>query len=159
MAKIQPSVEYVGMAIMSIFRSMRLISAVVALFGVSVVSFGQNAATLEGKAVDATGQPLRNAVVRLITDQASSATSRTWRYMLVVDGAGNYRQSGIAPGNYVALLFADGKGLDIVQNVVLKSGDAKFVNFDFTRKDHGRADETAQTAAVVDHRRSAVLVR
>ncbi len=159
MACVNAIVEDVGMAKIWKFKAHQVVAGAALLFGAAVSLFGQSAATLQGRAIDATGHPLRNAVVRLITDKATSATSRTWRYKFVVDEFGNYSQSGIAPGKYVALLFADGKGLDIVENVVLNAGDAKLVNFDLTRKDHGRTERGTQTAMLVDRRKSVVQVR
>lgn len=99
------------------------------LFLTSTVAFGQHSATLRGRAVDTTGQPLKNAVVRLITDMSSGEESRTWRYRILVDEQGNFNQDGIAPGSYVALLFADGKGVAISEHVVLHAGDARVMNF------------------------------
>lgn len=159
MAWVVGIIEYWGMTKVLKFQKLHSLAGAALVFGATGLSFGQSSATLQGRAVDAAGRPLTNAVVRLITDQAIAATSRTWRYKFVVDEFGNYSQSGIAPGNYVALLFVDGKGMDIVENVMLKSGDAKLMNFDLTRKDHGRAAGAAQTAALVERRRSGVQPR
>jgi hypothetical protein len=130
--------EDVAMAKILDLRVRQLVAGAVLMFGAACAAYGQDSATLRGRVVDAAGHPLRSAVVRLITDQTSSATSRTWRYKFVVDEFGNYSESGIAPGNYIALLFVDGKGLEVAENVVLKSGDANLVNFELANKGHGK---------------------
>lgn len=98
-------------------------------FLLSTAAFAQDSAALRGRAVGASGQPLKNGVVRLITEMASGEDSRTWRYRILVDEQGNFAQDGIAPGSYVALLFADGKGVAILEHVVLHAGDARVMNF------------------------------
>lgn len=92
--------------------------------------FGQTPARVEGRATDALGRPMANAVVRLISDPASHANGRPWRYTLVGDSLGKYSQEGIAPGAYLVMLFTDGKGTSILKSVSLKAGDRSVVNFD-----------------------------
>ena len=106
--------------------------SVALLFGFALCSanlcFGQSAARIEGQATDASGRPLANAVVRLISDPTSHTNVRPWRYTLVGDSLGKYSQEGIAPGAYLVMLFTDGKGTAVSKNVLLKGGDRSVIN-------------------------------
>ena len=84
----------------------------------------QTAASLHGRATDANGKPLANAVVQLVSDQTAHG-GHAWRYTLIGDSLGKFSQEGLAPGAYLVMLFTDGKGTDILRSVQLKAGDAR----------------------------------
>lgn len=98
------------------------------LFGVGTFTatsaFAQSAASLHGRATDASGKPLSNAVVQLVSDQTSHG-GHAWRYTLIGDSLGKFSQEGLAPGAYLVMLFTDGKGTNVLRSVQLKSGDAR----------------------------------
>ena len=99
------------------------------LFGVGAFTatsaFAQSAASLHGRATDASGKPLSNAVVQLVSDQTSHGGGHAWRYTLIGDSLGKFSQEGLAPGAYLVMLFTDGKGTNVLRSVQLKSGDAR----------------------------------
>jgi tetratricopeptide (TPR) repeat protein len=74
--------------------------------------------------------------VKLTTDRTSATKDRKYQYTFPLDQSGNYKGSGIAPGNYVAIEFQADKSLDFIDSLELKGGDDKVVNFDMTRKEY-----------------------
>ncbi len=81
------------------FASLRHASALVGcglLFG--SVAFGQSSAKLSGRAIDATGRPLGNAVVRLVSDTTAQPGARPWRYTLIGDSPGKIQPGGHCAG-------------------------------------------------------------
>ncbi len=93
----------------------------------------QQPGTVRGNTRDAAGQPLPNAVVRLITDLSltpglTPGSTRTWRYMAISDSLGNYNLDGVKPGNYVVMLFIDGKAANVLQSVTLHPGESTALN-------------------------------
>jgi hypothetical protein len=95
----------------------------------TVAAFSQQPGTVRGNTRDAAGQPLPNAVVRLITDLSlTSGPTRTWRYMAISDSSGNYNLDGVKPGSYVVMLFIDGKAANLLQSVTLHPGESTALN-------------------------------
>jgi tetratricopeptide (TPR) repeat protein len=93
-------------------------------------------ASIHGHVQNAAGLPVTKGEVKLTTDRSSDPKSRKYAYTFPVDASGNYTGSGIAPGDYVAIIFADDKSLDFIDSVKLAAGDNKVVDFDMTRKEY-----------------------
>ena len=93
-------------------------------------------AAIHGHVNNAAGQPVVKGEVRLTTDRSSDAKARKYQYTFPLDANGDYKGSGVAPGNYVAIVFADDKSLDFVDPVDVKAGDDKTVTFDMTRAEY-----------------------
>jgi len=79
---------------------------------------------------------LNKGEVRLSTDRGSDAKDRKYPYKFPIDPNGDYKGTGIAPGNYVVFVFQDDKSLDYNESVVFANGDDKLVNFDMSRPDY-----------------------
>jgi tetratricopeptide (TPR) repeat protein len=93
-------------------------------------------ASIHGHVANTIGQPLTRGEVRLTTDRAADAKSRKYQYTFPLDGSGNYKGTGIAPNNYVVMVFQDDKSLDFNDSVNLSAGDDKTVDFDMSRKEY-----------------------
>jgi len=93
-------------------------------------------ASVHGHVQNAAGQSLTKGDVKLTTDRSSDAKSRKYAYTFPIDASGNFTGSGVAPGDYVAIVFVDDKSLDFIDNLVLAAGDDKTANFDMTRKEY-----------------------
>jgi tetratricopeptide (TPR) repeat protein len=93
-------------------------------------------ASIHGHANDAIGQPVKRGTVKLTTDRNADPKDRKYPFTFPLDANGDYKGTGIAPGNYVVIVFQDDKSLDYVDNVDFKAGDDKLVNFDMTRKEY-----------------------
>jgi tetratricopeptide (TPR) repeat protein len=96
----------------------------------------QATASMHGHVQNAIGQPVPKGDVKLTTDRSSDPKARKYAYTFPLDQNGDYKGTGIAPGNYVAIVFQDDKSLDFVDSVVFAANDDKIVNFDMTRKEY-----------------------
>jgi hypothetical protein len=96
----------------------------------------QQTASVHGHVQNAAGQPITKGDVKLTTDKASDAKTRKYQYTFPVDQNGDFKGSGVAPGNYLAVIFQDDKSLDFMDNVEVKANDDRVVNFDMTRPEY-----------------------
>ena len=94
------------------------------------------AASVHGHVNNAAGQPVAKGDVKLTTDRNSDAKARKYQYTFAIDASGDYKGSGVAPGNYVAFVIADEKSLDFLDNQEFKPGDDKTINFDMSRPEY-----------------------
>ena len=111
-------------AVMASLAALRLRVAVFAAAVGSCLCFAspvsaQSAASVEGRAVDAAGAPIRNAVVRLVADSRSHTGTHPWRYTLLADSVGKFSQGGLAPGAYLVMLFSGSKAESVWRTVSL----------------------------------------
>jgi tetratricopeptide (TPR) repeat protein len=93
-------------------------------------------ASIHGHVNNAVNQAITKGEVRLTTDRGADPKDRKYPYKFPLDANGDYKGTGIAPGNYVAIVFQDDKSLDYNESVVLANGDDKLVNFDMSRPDY-----------------------
>jgi tetratricopeptide (TPR) repeat protein len=96
----------------------------------------QGTASIHGHVDNAIGQPVTKGEVKLTTDRSADSKDRKYPFVFPLDANGDYKGSGIAPGNYVVIVFQDDKSLDFNESVVFAAGDDKLVNFDMTRKEY-----------------------
>jgi tetratricopeptide (TPR) repeat protein len=100
-------------------------------------SVAQGTASIHGHVNNAAGMALPKAEIRLTTDRTSQPADRKYQYTFPIDPtSGDYKGTGVAPGNYVVFVFADDKSVDFNESVVLANGDDKVVNFDMTRPEY-----------------------
>jgi tetratricopeptide (TPR) repeat protein len=100
------------------------------------VAQATGSASIHGHVVNPAGMALNKGEVRLTTDRSAEAKDRKYPYKFPIDQNGDYKGSGIAPGNYVVFVFQDDKSLDFNESVVFANGDDKVVNFDMSRADY-----------------------
>ena len=93
-------------------------------------------ASIHGHVINPAGMALNKGEVRLTTDRGADAKDRKYQYKFPIDPNGDYKGTGIAPGNYIVFVFQDDKSLDFIESVVFANGDDKLVNFDMTRPDY-----------------------
>lgn len=93
-------------------------------------------ASIHGHVNNPVGQPLTSGDIKLTTDRTSQANDRKFPYDFTIDANGDYKGSGIAPGNYVVVVFQGTKSIDFNDNVNLSAGDDKEVNFDMSRAEY-----------------------
>jgi tetratricopeptide (TPR) repeat protein len=93
-------------------------------------------ASIHGRVLNAAGIALGRGDVKLTTDRGADAKDRKYQYTFPIDQNGNYKGTGIAPNNYVVIVFVDTKSLDFNDNVELKGGDDKAVDFDMSRAEY-----------------------
>ncbi len=100
-------------------------------------SLAQDAtASIHGHVTNPIGQPITTGEVKLTTDRSSAAKDRKFAYTFPIDASGNYKGTGIKPESYVAIVFQADKSLDFVDNMTVKAGEDKQVDFDMSRKEY-----------------------
>ena len=119
------------------------------------VSVAQPApASVHGLVTNPAGIPLTNGEVRLTTDRATDPKTRKYAYTFKLDGTGNYKGTGIAPGDYLAIVFQEDKSLDFM-DVKVGAGDDKVLNFDMTRKEYTDKMTPEERKALEEYKKQA----
>ena len=96
----------------------------------------QDTATVHGHVQNPAGQPITNGTVEFTHDLTGGA----WKGKKItnsfpLDSNGDFKGSGVAPGEYVAAVVTQDKSIDF-QQLTLKAGDDKQLDFDMTRADY-----------------------
>src|ERR1700753_3758450 len=78
--------------------------------------------TVHGHVNNAAGMPLTKGEVRFTTDRTAEEKSRKYPYKFPLDGNGDYKGDGLAPGTYLAVVYQDDKSIDFVDSVTIASG-------------------------------------
>jgi len=108
-----------------------------ALFGTGmVVAQAPAPASVHGHANDPAGLPLRNVVVEFSKDHSGELKDRKWVYKFTTDDNGDFKGTGIEPGDYFLDLAQNDKNLDFIESSKFVAGEDKLVNFDLTRKEY-----------------------
>jgi tetratricopeptide (TPR) repeat protein len=116
-------------------RTLLSLLAATALLPASLL--GQATASIHGHVNNAAGLPLPlPAQVKLTADKTAEPKDRKFKFVFDLDANGDYKGTGIAPGDYLAVV-SQGK-VDSVdfQLVTFKADEDKLVNFDMTRKEY-----------------------
>jgi tetratricopeptide (TPR) repeat protein len=94
-----------------------------------------------GKVVNPAGSPLTTGEIKFSATVAGTPASDPkdlkYQYTFPIDKSGTYTGTGLKPGDYIVVVFSDGKYPDF-QKVTLKPGD-NTVDFDMTREEYLKA--------------------
>ena len=93
----------------------------------------QATGSVHGHVQNAAGQPVTHGDVKLTTDKSGDAKTRKYPYSFPLDQGGNFKGTGIAPGNYLAVVYADDKSLDFIESLEVKADQDAVADFDMTR--------------------------
>ena len=96
----------------------------------------QQTASVHGHVQNPAGQPVTTGTVEFSHDLSGGE----WKGKKItnsfpLDSNGDYKGTDIAPGDYLVAVVTQGKSVDF-QQVTLKAGDDKTVDFDMTRADY-----------------------
>ena len=80
-----------------------------------------------------------------MSDTATTSAVHPQRYTLLGDALGKFRQEGIAPGAYLVMLFTDGKGTDVLRQVLLKPGEVTVLELQSASRELQVAGATSTT--------------
>src|SRR5262249_17212271 len=69
-------------------------------------------------------------------DKSGDAKTRKYPFVFPLDATGNFKGTGLPPGDYLAVVFVDGQSIDFLDSVKLAAGDNKQVDFDMTRAEY-----------------------
>ena len=99
-------------------------------------AMAQGTASIHGHVQNPAGMPVTNAEVLLSSEKNPTAPNAKFDYTFPVDANGDYKGTGIKPGNYIPLAFSEGKSIDFLAQMSLSAGEDKAVDFDMTRKEY-----------------------
>ncbi len=103
--------------------------------------------SIHGHVNNAAGQAIKTGEIRLSTDKTSPEKDRKYIYSFPIDANGDYKGSDIKPGDYIVVVFTDGKVIDY-QTPTLKAGADQTINFDMTREEYIKALTPEERAAI-----------
>ena len=117
--------------------------AVVLTTFIAIPSRAQQTGTIQGKASDEIGSPVKDGEVRLTPDLTAAPEARKYPFAFKTDANGNYKGEGIPVGTqFNVILFRQGKSVDFISdpsNVQVaipetwKAGETKTLDFDMSR--------------------------
>src|SRR5579871_731648 len=114
-----------------------LAAALLVIFAMTASALAQATGSIHGHVNNPIGQPVAQGQVKLSTDRtAADEKSRKYQYTFDIDAAGDYKGTDITPGNYIAVVYAEGKSIDFNDNVTIAAGEDKTVSFDMSRKEY-----------------------
>jgi hypothetical protein len=109
-------------------------------------------AGIHGHVTSPLGQAITDGEVRLTTDK-NAAVSKKFEYTFALDASGNYKGTGIKPGNYVAAVFQNNNLADLMP-AQLAAGDDKTVDFDMSRKEYIDKMDPAQREQYEEYKKA-----
>ncbi len=109
-------------------------------------------ASVHGHVNNAAGQVVTSGDVKFTKDKAAAFKDEKFLNSFPIDGSGNYKGTGIAPGDYRAVLVEDGKSVDF-QDVTLKAGEDAALDFDMTRAAYINAMTPEQKKALEEYKK------
>lgn len=114
-------------------------------------------ATLHGHVTNPAGAALKTGEVKLTTDKTSDAKNRVFKFSFPLDANGDYKGADVAPGDYLAVVYVDGKSIDY-QNIVVKAGADLPVDFDMTRAEYVKGMSEGDKAALEEYKKKNAAV-
>jgi len=94
-------------------------------------------AKVHGSVIDPTGTIITKGDVKFTTDKTTPQKDMKFPYDFPLDAAGNFKGE-VKPGDYIVFIFQGEIAADY-QEVVIKDGDDKTINFDMTRDEYMKA--------------------
>ncbi len=125
----------IGLKVSSTLATALLVVLAMGLPNRSVAQVAADA-SVHGHVNNAVGQAVNQGEVRLSTDRSSPPAERKYQYKFPLDQNGDFKGTGIAPGNYVLFVFQGDKSVDFIEGVTLTNGADKVVNVDMTRAEY-----------------------
>src|ERR1017187_7564531 len=111
-------------------------------------------ASIHGKVINPAGMPLSSGEVKLTTEKNPNLSNAKFEYTFPIDANGNYKGSGIKPGNYTAVVFQEGKHVDFMPTQIAAGADQQ-VDFDMTRKEYIDKMTPEDKAALEEYKKNA----
>jgi hypothetical protein len=134
-ARREKNMKRIGLKVSSTLATALLVVAVMVQPARSIAQVVGDA-SVHGHVTNPVGQPVNQGEVRLSTDRSSPPAERKYQYKFPLDQNGDFKGTGIAPGNYVLFVFQGDKSLDFVDGVILTTNADRVVNVDMTRAEY-----------------------
>jgi tetratricopeptide (TPR) repeat protein len=93
-------------------------------------------ASVHGHVQNAAGQPVASGDVKFTTDKSGDPKTRKYPFSFPLDSQGNFKGTGLPPGDYLAVIYTQGLSIDFIDSVKIATGEDKQVDFDMTRKEY-----------------------
>ncbi len=129
----------------------RILSSLVLVAALPFARAQAPVAAIHGHVQNPAGQPVKSAAVKLTLDKSDNK-NKEYKFSFTTDANGDYKGPGVAPGDYLAVVVADGKTADF-QEVTVKAGDDKTLDFDMTRAEYLKGMSEADRAAVEEYKK------
>jgi tetratricopeptide (TPR) repeat protein len=114
------------------------------VLGVSLAAPAQTAApaSVHGHVTNPAGQVYTTGDVKFTKDKTVEFKDEKMSFSFPIDANGDYKATGITPGDYFVYVITSGKPIDR-QELTVKAGDDKTLDFDMTRAEFvkGMTDE------------------
>ena len=114
--------------------------------------------TVHGKVTNAAGIAESQGEVKFSNDKAGTdPKDRKWQYTFPVSPQGTYEGKNLVPDSYLVVYFVGTKSVDF-QNVVLKTGDDRTIDFDMTRAEYLKAMTPEARKALEEYKKNNATV-
>jgi tetratricopeptide (TPR) repeat protein len=140
---------------MMVFQAAVLASATLFGTGVGIAQQAAAPASVHGHLNDPAGMPLKNVTVQFTKDHSGDLKNRKWVYKFTGDDNGDYKGTGIEPGDYFVDIIQADKNLDFVESSKFVAGEDKTLNFDLSRKEYIDKMSDADKAALAEYKKHA----
>jgi tetratricopeptide (TPR) repeat protein len=107
----------------------------------------QKTVTIHGMVTNVEGGPFKTGEVKFTKDVNAKAEDRKYIYTFPIGPDGKYTATGIAPGDYLVIVWSDNKTIDY-QTVTVKPDEARTLDFDMTRAEYMKSLTPEQRAAI-----------
>src|ERR1700735_506152 len=134
---------------------LKLFSLLVATALLPATLLGQAPATasIRGHVNNAAGVAITSGQVKLTTDKTSAPKDRKYKNVFEIDSNGDYKGTGIAPGDYIVIVGTGKVDSVDFQDATFKAGEDKLMNFDMTRKEYIDKMTPEEKAALDDYKK------
>jgi tetratricopeptide (TPR) repeat protein len=110
-------------------------------------------ASVHGKVINPAGQPLPDADVKFTKDKAAPPKDQKFLNDFKTDAQGNYSGKDVAPGDYAVFVISADKRVDM-QELSVKAGDDKTLDFDMTRPEYVKGMTDEQKKALAEYKKN-----
>lgn len=135
-------------------KKLRLLTLLAATAVLPATMLAQATASVHGHVQNAAGLPITTGQVKLTTDKTVEAKDRKFKNTFDIDANGDYKGTGVAPGDYLMIVTQGDKNIDYME-ATFKAGDDKTVDFDMTRKEYIDKMSPEDKKALEDYKKRA----
>ena len=127
--------------------------AVAAVLCVAPAAFAQaGTATVHGHVTNPIGQNFSNGDVKFTKDRDEPFDKEKFLNVAPIDADGNYKATGIAPGDYFVIVVQGNKAIDKM-DLSVHGGDDKTLDFDMTRAEYIKGMTPEERKALEDYKK------
>ncbi len=131
----------------------RGITAVAALaLAMPVAMNAQELAKIHGKVINPAGLALNHGEVKLTNELTTQPKDRKYQFTFPIGKDGTYSGEKVSPGDYSAVVFADGKTPDFA-DVKLKYGEDRTLDFDMSTPEYLKTMSPEDKAALEEYKK------